>query len=133
MKSACLFAYGTLRRDSHSPMHGYLAEHAEWLGYATFQGRMYLVDYYPGVVPSQDPADVVRGEVYRLRDAEESLPRIDHYEACTSGPESEYRRQTCTVCLDGGQTMEAWIYVFQQSTEGLTPIAGGDFIRFTSR
>ena len=58
-------------------MHRLLTRHCDLIGDANYQGRLYWIGYYPGVVPSDDPADVVRGEVYRLRNANLVLRRTD--------------------------------------------------------
>jgi len=50
-------------------MHRLLTRHGDLIGDATYQERLYRIGYYPGVVPTDDPADIVRGEVYRLRNA----------------------------------------------------------------
>jgi gamma-glutamylcyclotransferase (GGCT)/AIG2-like uncharacterized protein YtfP len=61
-----LFVYGTLRRDCHSGMHSFLTHYGEYVADATCPGKLYKVDYYPGLVPSDDPRDIAYGEVYKL-------------------------------------------------------------------
>jgi gamma-glutamylcyclotransferase (GGCT)/AIG2-like uncharacterized protein YtfP len=58
-------------------MHRLLARHGDLISDATYQGRLYRIGYYPGGVPSDDPVDVVRGEVYRLRNPNPVLRRLD--------------------------------------------------------
>ena len=73
-----MFVYGgTLQRKVGSRMHRLLARHGDLIGDATYQGRLYRIGYYPGGVPSDDPVDVVRGEVYRLRNPNPVLRRLD--------------------------------------------------------
>ena len=67
MTSDRLFVYGTLMRGFDHPMAQLLSRSAEFIGEARCQGRLYLVKHYPGLVLSDDPADVVFGELYRLR------------------------------------------------------------------
>jgi len=45
-----IFVYGTLRRDANSEMHQLLTKYAEFVSDATYQGKLYKVDDYPGAV-----------------------------------------------------------------------------------
>src|SRR6202049_954042 len=80
-----LFVYGTLMRGFDHPMAQLLSRSADFLGEARCQGRLYLIKHYPGLVLSGDPADVVFGELYRLRAPAELLREFDMYEACGEG------------------------------------------------
>jgi gamma-glutamylcyclotransferase (GGCT)/AIG2-like uncharacterized protein YtfP len=130
MKDEFLFVYGTLRRDTGSEMYRLLARYADFVGEASYQGKLYKIDYYPGVVPSEDPSDLVQGEVYRLLSPERVLPRLDQYEECGPGfPEpSEYRRELQRVRLRNGHTIRAWVYVYSRPTDDLELIPSGDFL-----
>ena len=59
MISDRLFVYGTLMRGFDHPMAQLLSRSADFLGTATCRGRLYLIKHYPGLVLSDDPADVV--------------------------------------------------------------------------
>jgi gamma-glutamylcyclotransferase (GGCT)/AIG2-like uncharacterized protein YtfP len=72
-----LFVYGTLMRGFDHPMAKLLSRSAEFLGAARCRGRLYLVKHYPGLVLSDDTDDVVFGELYRLRQPEESFALFD--------------------------------------------------------
>ena len=78
MISDRLFVYGTLMRGFDHPMAQLLSRSADFLGEATCRGRLYLIKHYPGLVLSDDPAEVVFGELYRLRDrdAERQTSRL---------------------------------------------------------
>src|SRR5215472_16057843 len=104
MISDRLFVYGTLMRGYVHPMARLLSANAEFLGEASCRGRLYLVKHYPGLVLSDDPADIVHGELYRLRAADDLLREFDMYEACGEGfPEpTQYIRRMFSVTLDGG-------------------------------
>jgi gamma-glutamylcyclotransferase (GGCT)/AIG2-like uncharacterized protein YtfP len=119
-----IFVYGTLRRDANSEMPHLLAKYAEFVDDAVFRGKLYQIDYYPGAVPSDDPNDVVQGEVYLFRQADVALPLLDQYEEF--GPEfpepNEYSRQKQSVLLKSGRLVTAWVYVYSHPTEGLEPI-----------
>lgn len=131
MNEQLLFVYGTLRRDTASAMYHVLARYAEFVGDATYQGRLYTIDYYPGTVPSDDPADQVQGEVYRLMYPELVLEQLDQYEEFGTGfPEPfEYERKIQSVCLRSGERVSAWVYVYNRPTDDLPLIPSGDFLR----
>ena len=59
-------------------------------------------------------ADVVFGELFRLRHPAELLREFDMYEACGEGfPEpTEYIRQMVSVTRADGGITEAWTYVY---------------------
>jgi predicted DCC family thiol-disulfide oxidoreductase YuxK/gamma-glutamylcyclotransferase (GGCT)/AIG2-like uncharacterized protein YtfP len=125
-----LFVYGTLRHDAGHRMHDLLAQHAILLGEATFRGRLYSVGSYPGVVSSDNSTDGVKGEVYYLREWNLLLSHLDRYEGC--GPEfpapTEYVRQQHEVTLTSGQSLMAWIYIYNCPTDQLPRILSGDFL-----
>ena len=101
MTSDRLFVYGTLMRGFDHPMAQLLSRSADFIGEARCRGRLYLVKHYPGLVLSDDPADVVFGELYRLRQPDELLREFDMYEACGEGfaEPTEYIRQMLPVTL----------------------------------
>ena len=130
MISDRLFVYGTLMRGFDHPMAKLLSRSAEFLGEAQCRGRLYLIKHYPGLVLSEEPDDIVFGELYRLRARDELLGEFDMYEACGAGfPEpTEYVRQMLNVTLDGDSVDEAWIYVYNWPVSGLPRIASGKFL-----
>ncbi len=99
--SDLLFVYGTLMRGFDHPMARLLAANAEFLGEASCHGRLYLVKHYPGLVLSGDAADIVHGELYRLREVAAMLREFDMYEACGEGfpAPTEYLRRMLSVTL----------------------------------
>jgi len=125
-----LFVYGTLMRGFDHPMARLLSANADFLGEAQCRGQLYLVKHYPGLVLSDDAADVVHGEVYRLRAPDELLREFDMYEACGEGfaPPTEYLRRTLQVALADGAAGEAWTYVYNWPVTHLPRIASGRFL-----
>jgi gamma-glutamylcyclotransferase (GGCT)/AIG2-like uncharacterized protein YtfP len=130
MISDRLFVYGTLMRGFDHPMARMLSAHADFLGEARCRGRLYLVKHYPGLVLSADSADIVHGELYRLRARDEMLHEFDMYEACGEGfPQpTEYLRQMLSVTLDDGSATEAWTYVYNWPVTKLPRIESGKFL-----
>lgn len=129
MVEQLLFVYGTLMRETGSAMHRLLAGNADFVGKATFRGRLYLVDGYPGAVPSDDPDERVWGEVYRLRDPARVLEQLDRYEEYGPGFPYPYEfvREIGEVRLFEGVTVTAWIYHYNRPTVDLRRIPSGKF------
>ena len=125
-----LFVYGTLMRGFDHPMAQLLSRSADFIGEARCQGRLYLVKHYPGLVLSDDPADVVFGELYRLRAPDELLREFDMYEACGEGfaEPTEYVRQMLPVTSQGRSVDEAWTYLYNWPVAHLPRIVSGRFL-----
>src|SRR5215469_13829997 len=131
MISDRLFVYGTLMRAYAHPMARLLSANADFLGEARCRGRLYLVKHYPGLVLSDDPAEVVHGQLYFLARAHQLLAEFDMYEACGEGfPEpTQYLRQMFSVTLEDGSASEAWTYVYNWPVDPLKRIASGRFLQ----
>jgi gamma-glutamylcyclotransferase (GGCT)/AIG2-like uncharacterized protein YtfP len=129
MISDRLFVYGTLMRGFDHPMAQLLTRSANFIGEARCRGRLYLVKHYPGLVLSDDPNDVVFGELYRLRRPAELLREFDMYEACGEGfaEPTEYVRRTLSVTVEDGAA-EAWTYIYNWPVAHLPQIASGRFL-----
>ena len=130
MISDRLFVYGTLMRGFDHPMATLLSRSADYLGPVTCRGRLYLIKHYPGLVLSNDPTDIVFGELYRLRSPHELLREFDMYEACGEGfaKPTEYVRQMLTVTSGDRMADEAWTYVYNCPVTRLPRIASGRFL-----
>jgi gamma-glutamylcyclotransferase (GGCT)/AIG2-like uncharacterized protein YtfP len=128
--SDLLFVYGTLMRGFDHPMARLLSAHADFLGEARCRGRLYLVKHYPGLVLSDDPAEIVFGELYRLRARDALLAEFDTYEACGEGfaPPTEYERRMLQVTCAGNAAIEAWTYVYNWPVANLPRIESGRFL-----
>ena len=129
MTSDHLFVYGTLMRGFDHPMARLLSANADFVGEARCRGRLHLVRHYPGLVLSDDPADIAHGEVYRLRAPAELLREFDMYEACGEGfaPPTEYLRQMLPVTLADGAVSDVWTYVYNWPVAHLPRIVSGRF------
>jgi gamma-glutamylcyclotransferase (GGCT)/AIG2-like uncharacterized protein YtfP len=130
MSSDLLFVYGTLMRGYSHPLARLLSANADFLGEATCRGRLYKVKHYPGLLPSNEAADVAFGELYRLRAADELLREFDMYEACGEGfPEpTQYVRQMLPVTRADGGVSDAWTYIYNWPVAALTRIESGRFL-----
>ena len=124
-----LLVYGTLMRGYDHPMARLLSAHADVIGEATCRGRLYLIKHYPGLLLSEDSADVVHGEVFRLQQPDALLRELDIYEACGEGfaQPTEYLRQLYPVTTSDGVTREAWTYIYNWPVDALPRIVSGRF------
>ena len=127
MISDRLFVYGTLMRGYDHPMAKLLAANADFLGQVTCRGRLYLVRHYPGLVTSDDPADIVHGELFRLRERDALLREFDMYEACGEGfaEPTEYVRRMLSVTHADGTASEAWTYLDNWPVATLRRVVSG--------
>ena len=125
-----LFVYGTLMRGFDNPMAKLLARSAEYLGEASCRGRLFRVKHYPGLVLSDAADDVVHGELYRLRHAQEMLREFDMYEACGEGfaEPTQYLRKMLQVAREDGVAIEAWTYIYNWPVAHLARIESGRFV-----
>ncbi|MEO0424622.1 MAG: gamma-glutamylcyclotransferase family protein [Pseudomonadota bacterium] len=132
-----LFVYGTLRTSADHPLGKMLSEGADCIGSGTIQARLYIVDdpdeegpnSYPAALPSQNPNDRVRGEVFRLHDPQTLLPVFDDYEACSPRWEEphEFLRRKVRVRMDSGDEMTAIAYLYTWDISTAHPIESGDY------
>ncbi len=125
-----LFVYGTLRRTAEHVMHQVLRNQAEWVADGAVPGKLYLVDWYPALVPGDDATDWVQGEVYWLPNPEKTFAELDSYEGYYPADEahSDYLRQRETVQLRNGSSLSTWVYVYNLPIIGLPQISSGDFM-----
>src|SRR5579871_6436167 len=130
MTSDLLFVYGTLMRGYAHPMARLLATNADFVSEASCRGRLYKVKHYPGLVLSDEAADRVFGELYRLRAAEDLLREFDMYEACGEGfaEPTQYIRRMLAVTLADGSINDAWTYIYNWPVAALSRIESGRFL-----
>lgn len=128
-----LFVYGTLREGVKHPMHAVLANHADLIGEAVFQGRLYDLGAFPGVVPSDRPEDLVHGEVYHLRHPDRALRALDRYEGVMETGGTRFRRERADVTLKTGDVACAWIYVYNWPVRGCGLISSGDYLTLVTQ
>ncbi|MBO9636632.1 gamma-glutamylcyclotransferase family protein [Siphonobacter aquaeclarae] len=126
-----LFVYGTLRKTAGHSMNRVLEQHAEWLGEATLQGKLYLIDWYPALIRSDHSMEQVKGEVYRLHQPERIFAELDPYEGYYPHDEdhSDYLRRIEPVRLADGTPLRSWVYLYNLPVLGLTRIPSGDFFQ----
>ncbi len=120
-----VFVYGTLRRggSNHFRMAG-----AEFVSAGSITGRMYRIDWYPGLVLDA-AGDEISGEVYAV-DAE-MLETLDRFEGIAAGEVegSEYRRVQTLVMQRDSQTLNAWVWEWLGPVSESQRISAGDWLQ----
>ncbi len=131
MQTEYLFVYGTLRRAFKHPLLKVLNQDAVFISEATFQGTLFRINEYPGAIASDNPMDIVYGEAYVLKNANNVLTLLDEYEECSSAfpIPTEYLRSQRLVNLNHHDSVVAWLYLYNRNTSHLTQIPSGDFIK----
>lgn len=111
-----IFVYGTLRRggSNHHRLEG-----AAFISTARVRGRLYRIDWYPGLV-LDDSAGPVLGEVYEVSNG--ILDDLDAFEG------DAYLRVNIEVRLSDSTSAEAWLWEWNRSTDEYRRITGGDWL-----
>jgi pyruvate carboxylase len=132
MAAQYLFVYGTLRSDCGAAFGEVMRSQFQLVGRATTQGRLYNLGHYPGMILSASAADIVTGELYRLTGSAEAMAILDRYEESAMSPDSgaEYYRTRRNVLQADGNTLEAWIYIYNRPVDEAGCIPSGDYSRF---
>lgn len=137
VESDYLFVYGTLRR-SLTPSRDirHLLQHeAEFQGIATVSGRLYNIGSYPGLILSENPDEIVLGELYKIKDQRVVLNALDQYEGAVEPfPKPwEYQRLVADVTTDKGFMVLSWLYTYQWDVVEEMRIKSGDYLDFLSK
>lgn len=116
MKGEGVFVYGTLRGggSNHFRMAG-----AEFVAATTVRGRLYQIDWYPGLV-LDGAGDEIVGEVYQVPPS--VLKELDLFEG------AEYRRLQTQVRLPDGEIVSAWIWEWLCPVDEARRITSGDWL-----
>ena len=122
--------YGTLRRDCGNDLHRLIARNSDYIGMATYQGKMYQVADYPGIVASESVSDVVVGELYLLSNTIKLLNVLDEYEEFdpTNEAKSLFVRKEVTVDMKG-ESFTSYAYVYNRPVDEKTFISSGDYLK----
>ncbi len=102
---------------------------AKVLGEGCYNGRLYHIKFYPGLLHSSDPEDQVFGEVLEIEgDIDDLFVTLDEYEGANTGsPEGDhYSRELIEVELDG-QKVECWTYIYLKPVDEAKKIQSGRF------
>lgn len=110
-----LFVCGTLTSDYVGGEIAQVMERLGMVGLGLVRGKLYNLGEYPGAVPDSSSSKLIYGELYQLRDDENTLAALDKYEGFdpTKPDECLFVRERTIVKLPGGPDVEAWIYAYK--------------------
>ncbi len=129
-KHEYLFVYGTLRKQFGNELHKIIAKNSKYKGMASYQGQLYMVAEFPGIVPSEHSSDQVVGELYRINYPEKVIGLLDDYEEYNPADEENslyVRRKIEVQCED--KVRSVWGYIYNRPVDDLERIASGDFLK----
>ncbi len=116
-----LFVYGLLRPDDAPVAIRPAIEDAEDLGEASIRGKLFNVhNKFPAAVEGDG---VIHGHLLRWTSVVD-WQTLDHWEGCDRNPPLYYRTVT-RVTLAPGHLLDAWVYWWQGSSEGLKHLPTG--------
>lgn len=125
-----LFVYGSLRSGFQHPAYQYLKEFFRPLGDGLVKGRFYDKGEYPVGVPTTEEVYLI-GELYEANNPESfhwAIAQLDDYEGLNVMPGESplYRRELVEILHHDNSVKKAWIYWYNESTDGLAPVETGD-------
>ena len=125
-----IFVYRTLRKHKASNMYRVLANHCEYFSDGVMHGALYEVCGYPGAIESSDANDKVFGELYKMLDRKLVLALLDEYEECIDKfpMPHEYCRKQLSIELIGGDSVVAWVYLYNHEVSKLRQIISGNYL-----
>jgi len=127
MSSSLLFVYGTLRRGCANPHAELLERSGQFLGSARVRGKLYRVEWYPGITLGGGADELVVGDLFRVDDPS-AMEELDRYEGS-----NEYQRVTTAAALENGDRVECWVYEYIGPVTEAARIASGDWMAEGSR
>jgi gamma-glutamylcyclotransferase (GGCT)/AIG2-like uncharacterized protein YtfP len=119
-----LLAYGTLMKRYNNPYAVNLRTQAKHLYEGKIKGILYHLGQYPGLIQSEVENQWVKGEIFQLPDSPTLLKSLDEYEGYTEAfPDlCEFIRQKVPVLTPDNRWLDCWVYLYNGSIEGLSPI-----------
>ena len=122
-----VFVYGTLRRGGRNDIN-LLTPAPRYIGMGEVRGRLYHIDWYPGLTLGGDEAVTVVGEVYAIAPELEAM--LDRYEGIEPGANSEYFKRELGITVNG-RPYSCLVYeVNPERVRDKQEIGHGDWILF---
>lgn len=122
-----VFVYGTLRRGGRNDIN-LLQPAPRYVGMGEVPGRLYHLDWYPGLALGGEETVRVVGEVYEI--APELEARLDEIEEIVPGPHSEYFKREVTIEVQD-RPLQCLVYeINPERVRGRKLIGHGDWVLF---
>jgi gamma-glutamylcyclotransferase (GGCT)/AIG2-like uncharacterized protein YtfP len=101
---------------------------AVFIAAGTIRGRMYRIDWYPGLVLDAAGGEI-HGEAYSV--GPELLSALDVFEGLSAGEieGSEYRRVQTSVVQRDSQILHAWVWEWLGIVDESQHISDGDWLK----
>lgn len=119
-----IFVYGTLEKTE---FFSYLISIGEikYVGSGKIRAKLYDLGEYPGAV--EHKGSHVYGRVYEAQNIDKVLPLLDEYEEFyPDRPENSlFIRKVMKVIMENGESLEAFVYIYNRSVKGMKTIPTG--------
>ena len=122
MSSSLLFVYGTLRRGCANPHAELLERSGQFLCSGKVRGKLYRIEWYPGITLGGEANELVVGDLFRVDDPS-AMEELDRYEGSY-----EYQRVRTAAALENGDRVECWVYEYIGPVKEAARIASGDWL-----
>jgi gamma-glutamylcyclotransferase (GGCT)/AIG2-like uncharacterized protein YtfP len=128
-----LFVYGTLLSTfPENPFKLLLEKKTQFVGEAFTYGKLFLVDYYPGLIPNNPPENhKVFGEIFSFNGSLDILSYLDEYEDFNSNDISNslYIRELKECFqLENNKSFNCHTYIYNKNVDNLKFLTNGRFI-----
>jgi gamma-glutamylcyclotransferase (GGCT)/AIG2-like uncharacterized protein YtfP len=128
-----LFVYGTLmRKYPQNPLGEVLKRNTKFIGEAFTYGKLYLVDYYPGLLPNSIGENhKTYGELVEIEEKSDLYEQLDEYEDYLPQDLSKslyIRKLTDCYLIENNKLISAQTYFYNQEVGQFRWIRGGRFL-----
>ncbi len=128
-----LFVYGSLRSGFKNPAYEYITQYFTYAGEALIKGQFYDAGTHPVAIATSNE-DMIVGELYTLNNTEDfswAFEQLDDYEGVhvEAGETPLYKRAIVQVFQEN-KIIDAWVYWYNGSIEGLPKIETGDLVQY---
>jgi gamma-glutamylcyclotransferase (GGCT)/AIG2-like uncharacterized protein YtfP len=128
-----LFVYGTLLSTfPENPFRLLLEKNTQFVGEAFTYGKLFLVDYYPGLIPNNPYENhKVFGEIVSFNGSLDILAFLDEYEDFNSNniSNSLYIRELKECFqLENNKSFNCHTYIYNKNVDNLKFLTNGRFI-----
>jgi gamma-glutamylcyclotransferase (GGCT)/AIG2-like uncharacterized protein YtfP len=101
------------------------------MGEARTRGRLYWIDWYPGLIDSMSRRDTVLGDLIAVAWPDRVFPLLDAFENASTAASSryDYVRRRRSFVRTNGDVVSAWTYMYNRPSVKGARIGSGDFLR----